>query len=123
MRCCEPLREDIEDMQLPNGEHASVPLEKLRDYCLNLTHRVGGHKARVFESVLGLTAEDAEALQERLLAVAQKGDAVPGKRDAYGQRYIVDFTMTTTVGTAVVRSTWIVLAGEDIPRLTSCYVL
>jgi hypothetical protein len=31
--------------------------------------------------------------------------------------------MTTTVGTAVVRSTWITLAGEDVPRLTSCYVL
>jgi hypothetical protein len=110
-------------MQLPNGDHASVPLEKLRDYCLNPTHRVGGHKARVFESVLGLTAEDAEALQERLLAIARTGDALPGKRDAYGQRYIIDFTMTTIVGTAVVRSTWIVLAGETIPRLTSCYIL
>jgi hypothetical protein len=110
-------------MQLPNGEYASVPLEKLRDYCLNPTHRVGGHKARVFEAVLGLTAEDAEALQERLLAVARTVDAIPGKRDAYGQRYVVDFTITTTVGAAVVRSTWIVLAGEDIPRLTSCYVL
>jgi hypothetical protein len=73
--------------------------------------------------VLGLTAEDAEALQERLLGIARTGDALPGKRDAYGQRYIIDFTMTKTVGTAVVRSIWIVLAREDIPRLTSCYVL
>jgi hypothetical protein len=110
-------------MQLPNGERAVVPLEKLRDYCLNPAHRVGGHKARVFESVLGLTAADAEGLQQRLLAVALTSDAVPGKRDAYGQRYSIDFTMTTAVGTAVVRSTWIVLAREAIPRLTSCYVL
>ena len=110
-------------MQLPNGDHARVPLEKLRNYCLNPTHRVGGHKARVFQSALGLTAEDAEALQERLLVIARTGDALPGKRDAYGQRYIIDFTMTTTVGTAVVRSTWIVLASETTPRLTSCYVL
>ena len=110
-------------MQLPNGEHASVPLEKLRDYCLNPTHRVGGHKARVFGSVLGLTAEDTEVLQERLLAIPRTSDTLPGKRDAYGQRYIIDFTMTTTVGTAVVRSSCIVLATEEIPRLTSCYVL
>jgi hypothetical protein len=31
--------------------------------------------------------------------------------------------MTTNVGTAVVRSTWIVLVHEEVPRLTSCYVL
>ena len=110
-------------MKLPNGERAIVPIEKLRDYCLNPTHRVGSHKAHVFEAVLGLTAADAEVLQQRLLAVARTGDAVVGMRNAYGQRYIVDFEMTTAVGMSVVRSTWIVRVGEDVPRLTSCYVL
>ena len=110
-------------MKLPNGEQAIVPIEKLRDYCLNSAHRVGGHKARVFESVLGLTAAHAEELQRELLSVAQTGDAVLGVQNAYGQRYVVDFEMTTTVRAAVVRSTWIVLVGEDVPRLTSCYVL
>ena len=110
-------------MELPNGERAIVPIEKLRDYCLNPTHRVGSHKAHVFEAVLDLTAVDAEVLQQRLLTVARTGDAVVGMRNAYGQRYIVDFEMTTAVGMAVVRSTWIVLVGEDVPRLTSCYVL
>ena len=110
-------------MQLPNGEHTIVPLEKLRDYCLNSTHRVGGHKAHVFEAVLGLTATHAEALQQHLLAIARTGEAVLGVQNAYGQRYIIDFVMTTAVGTAVVRSTWIVLVGQDISRLTSCYIL
>ena len=109
-------------MQLPNGERAIVPIEKLRDYCLNPTHRVGGHKAHVFESVLGLTIAHAEALQQRLWAVARTGEAVLGMQHAYGPRY-VDFEMTTTVGTAVVRSTWIVVVREEVPRLTSCYVL
>ncbi len=49
-------------MKLPNGEHAIVPLEKLREYCLNPTHRVGGHKAHVFEAMLGLTTAHAEEL-------------------------------------------------------------
>jgi hypothetical protein len=110
-------------MKLPSGERANVPIEKLRDYCLNPTHRVGGHKAHVFESVLGLTSTHAEELRQRLLSIAQTGDAVLGMQNAYGQRYVVDFEMTTPVGTAVVRSTWIVLVAEDIPRLTSCYVL
>jgi hypothetical protein len=110
-------------MKLPNGERAIVPIEKLRDYCLHPTHRVGSHKAHVFESVLGLTAAQAEALQQRLLAAARTGEAVLSMQNAYGQRYIVDFEMTTTMGTAAVRSTWIILVGEDVPRLTSCYVL
>jgi hypothetical protein len=76
-----------------------------------------------FEAVLGLTAADAEALQQRLLTVARTENVVVGMRNAYGQRYIVDFEMTTAVGLAVVRSIWIVLAGEDVPRLTSCCVL
>ena len=117
------LQKDKVDMQLPNGERAIVPIEKLRDYCLHPTHRVGSHKAHVFESVLGLTAAHAEELQQRLVAVARTGEAVLGIQNAYGQRYIIDFEMTTTVGTAVVRSTWIILVGEDIPRLTSCDVL
>jgi hypothetical protein len=110
-------------MKLPNGEHAIVPLEKLRDYCLNPAHRVGSHKAHVFESVLGVTAVHAEELHELLLSVAHTSDAVVGMQNAYGQRYIIDFEMTTAMGTAVVRSTWIVLVGEGVPRLTSCYVL
>jgi hypothetical protein len=31
--------------------------------------------------------------------------------------------MRDTPETAVVRSTWIILEHEDVPRLTSCYVL
>jgi hypothetical protein len=73
--------------------------------------------------VLGVTAAHAETLRQRFLSVAQSGEAVLGMQNAYGQRYILDFEMTTAVGTAVVRSTWIVLVGEDVPRLTSCYVL
>jgi hypothetical protein len=100
-------------MKLPNGDYAIVPLEKLRGYCLNPRHRVGGHKAHVFEAVLGLTAAQAEELQQHLLAIARTGEAVLGVQNAYGQRYIIDFAMTTAVGTAVVRSIWIVLIGQD----------
>lgn len=107
---------------MPNGDQAVVAVEKLRNYCLNFDHPVGGHKARVFASVLGLTVADADGLRDALLHAAVNEEAILGRRDNYGQRYTIDFIMTTAIGTATVRSGWIVRAGETTPRLTSCYV-
>jgi hypothetical protein len=50
-------------------------------------------------------------------------EASIGASDAYGQRYVVDFSMEGPLGAAKVRSPWIVLTGESFARLTSCYVL
>lgn len=110
-------------MKIPNAEHAVVDIRKLRDYRLNMEHIRGRHKARVFESALGLTVEEAEMLQEALLAAVNSEEAEAGDQDEYGQRYIVDFTMTINEKSATIRSTWIIRKGEDFPRLTSCYVL
>jgi hypothetical protein len=109
-------------MKLPNGDRAIVPAEKLRDYCLNPQHPVGGHKARVFASSLGLAATDADVLREALLLAARTENTIVGRHDAFGQRYTIDFIMTTAVGAVTVRSSWIIRAGETKPRLTSCYV-
>lgn len=109
-------------VKLPNPERAVVEIAKLRDYCLNLQHPRGRHKARVFASSLGLTADDAEALRTALLAAAVTAEAAPAERDSFGARYVVDFPMTGPTGQAVVRSTWIVRIGEDFARLTSCFV-
>jgi hypothetical protein len=102
-----------------------VEIAKLRDYCLSETHPRGRHKARVFRSRLGLGAGDAETVRQALLdAVGDSLDHLnEGEKDAYGQRYFLDFELSTSVGSATVRSTWIVLPGEDVLRLTSCYVL
>ncbi len=110
-------------MKLPGGERALVDIAKLRDYCLSEQHPRGRHKARVFALALGLTAAEAQVLRRALLNAAVEGDAVPGERDDYGQRYVLDFEMTGPRGQATVRSSWIILHGEDYPRLTSCYVL
>jgi len=110
-------------MTLPNAGRAVVDIAKLREYCLNPNHPWGRHKARVFASALGLTQDDADVLREALLSAAVKSDARKGDKDDHGQRYILDFQMAGPAGEAMVRSSWIVLKGEDIPRLTSCYVL
>jgi hypothetical protein len=110
-------------MMLPNGDRAIVDFAKLRDYCLNPDHPRGKHKARVFVAVLGLTPDRSHELRDALLDAARTENAIATDRDEYGQRYVVDFTMTGLTGTARVRSSWIVRTSEDFPRLTSCYVL
>ena len=96
---------------------------KLRDYCLSPEHPRGGHKARVFASALGLTVDDSQELRRALLAAALSEEALVAEEDEYGQRYMLDFEMSTEMGSAVVRSGWMVRSGEDFPRFTSCWVL
>lgn len=110
-------------MRLPNGDRASVDIAKLRDYCLDTSHWRGRHKARVFATALGITAADAEWLRDALIAAARAEDAIPSDADQYGQRFVVEFELIGPMGTAMIRSRWIVRTGEDYPRLSTCYVV
>jgi hypothetical protein len=110
-------------MRLPNAERAVVDLRKLRDYCLSAAHPRGRNKARVFESALGFTSAHADNLRDLLLTAARTEEAFATVGDTYGQRYVVEFPVRGDRGVVIIRSAWIVLAGEDFPRLTSCFVL
>ena len=110
-------------MKIPNADRAAVDIRKLTDYCLSHEHPRGKHKARVFRSVLGLTTVHAGELMDALLRSVRTADCAVGVADEYGVRYIVDFHYARAGRTAMIRSTWIIKLGEDIPRLTSCFVL
>lgn len=110
-------------MNIPNVEQAVVDIRKLREYCLSMTHRRGKHKALVFLTALGLSADDADELRTILLSIVRTHEAVVGEADEYGCRYVIDFELTRRLRTATIRSCWIVRSDEDFPRLTSCYVL
>ena len=109
-------------MILPNGDRAIVDIRKLRDYCLNPDNPRGSRKARVFKSALGITKVDAPALRQRLLQVAVSEQAQVGELDRYGQRYTLDFELRKGTRNVAVRSGWIILSNETVPRLTTCYV-
>ncbi len=109
-------------MKLPNGDRAIVDIAKLQGYCLNSHHPRGRNKARVFAAV-GVRESDAEELRLSLLAAAGNADAQIGMLNSFGQRYIIDFEWRVQARRIGIRSTWIILAGQDLPRLTSCYVL
>jgi hypothetical protein len=108
------------EMKLPGGDNAIVDTAKLQDYCLDPQHPRGRHRARVFAATLGLAQTDAEFLREALLHAAREAEALPGESDEYGDRFTVDFELNRGNRRAVVRSAWIVLRGETVPRLTSC---
>jgi hypothetical protein len=110
-------------MHLPNADSAVVEIEKLRDYCLSTSHPRGRHKAHVFAIALKITANDVEILREALLVAACSAEAKLAEKDEYGQRYVLDFSMEYLDKNAIIRSSWIILRGEDYPRLISCYVL
>jgi hypothetical protein len=110
-------------MRIPNAKHAVVDIRKLRDYCLNPMHDEGKHKARLFATILGMTAKDADDLRNILLKVVKSHDAKLGRRDEFGQRYSIDFKIEWRGKRAMIRSSWIIEHGSDIPRLTSCYPL
>ena len=110
-------------MIIPHAEHAVVEIHKLRDYCLNPHHKVGKHKARLFEAALGMTADDAEALRTKLLKEGTQQEAVLGRRDAYGQRYNVDFVLECKGRRAKVRSGWIIEHNMNMPKMTTGFPL
>ncbi len=72
------------EVNLAGAKRAVVDVEKLRDYCLNLTHHRGRHKARVFASALRILQSDADWLRARLLNAALLHDATEVDRDEYG---------------------------------------
>lgn len=110
-------------MKLPNAERAVVDVRKLRNYCLNADHPRGQHKARVFKSAVGWTADQADDVRHTLLEAALREDATLLGADDYGQRYALDFAVQAAGGMATIRSLWIIRHGEDFPRFASCYVL
>jgi len=56
-------------MKLPNGERTDLGT-KIEDYVLNPMHWEGRHKARVFDSALGITLVNRKVLRFRLADMA-----------------------------------------------------
>ncbi len=67
--------------------------------------------------------KEAEELQTILLQVVKTAEASLGRRDSYGQRYIVEFPLNWHGKESVIRSGWIMEHGTETPRLTTCYPL
>jgi hypothetical protein len=86
-------------------------------------HDDGKHKAYLFNALLGIRPDNSTLLVDTLRDAAANEDALMGKSDKYGQRYIIDFQFSGPGGTSTLRSAWIIRLAEAVPRLVTCYIL
>ncbi len=108
---------------LPDAEKADIPRDKLADYVLNPEHETGRHKARVFRSALGFTAENWEDLRDQIATGVLSADISSVRVGLYGTRYSVPVMIEGTNGKShEVITAWIVEEEGQRPRLTSAYV-
>jgi hypothetical protein len=109
---------------LPNLEHAVIPVEKLRDYALNMEHVEGRHKASVFKEVLGIERRHADVLAELLRSTLPSAPAQSGKGDQYGDHWTTYHRIIGLNGQpAIVTVGWIFKKEEgQAPQLISCYI-
>lgn len=109
-------------MKLPNPEQAIIDSQKLSGYCLNPEHPDGQHKARVFQSALGLGKENEEELRTALKEALKNYNAIFERENSYGRKYIIDFLMNRGDRQAIIRSVWLIRFEENFPRLVTCYI-
>ena len=107
---------------MTNARAAYIPPGKRAEYSLDADHPTGKHKARVFRAALGIGAADADWLTARILDAICVANAFDEATTPFGHRYAVESPLTTDVGTATVRTTWLVRHHESFPRLTFCYI-
>jgi hypothetical protein len=112
---------------LPHAEDAWGVREKLSSYSLDLDHRDGGHKARVFRAVLGITAADVDYLTTALRAglattPARLIRANPPHGVMCGVWITVRGPGPHADRTAVVRTAWEIRHEDDAPRLVTAYI-
>lgn len=108
---------------LPGHGQALIQENKLRDYALDPDHPKGRDKARVFASALGFTQENHAALEAAIRGALPMHAAERRPDSRYGSVYSVDLPITGPLGSAIVRTGWLVEFGDQIPRLTSAYVV
>ena len=87
-------------MKLPNGARADLGT-KIEDYVLNLQHWEGRHKARVFESVLGINLTNGDVLRQAILSAAENSNgAEPIGNNGHGEIFALRFRLETQQGQA-----------------------
>ena len=110
-------------MKLPNGHRADLGT-KLEEYVLNPVHRTGQHKARVFESALGVTLANKNLLADALRRAAESSDQAASLGDhGFGETFALRFEVIVGTRSALIQSAWIIRRNEDCPRLTTCFIV
>ncbi len=109
-------------MKLPNAENAIIPEKNLREYCLNSEHAHGQHKAFLFSKLLGITDDNIYILRDMLETALSENEIIRIQPTDHGTIYYIDSLIVKGERSFILRSLWIILFGEIIPRFVSCYI-
>ncbi len=96
-------------------------MQKLVGYCLNPNHASGKHKAKVFASALGITADNAEILHNIIEKAALEGEVIQENTTEFGQQFKVDWVIPQTQNIEL-RTIWEISNLNSIPRLVSAFI-
>jgi hypothetical protein len=108
-------------MAIPNAALAVVPPEKLTGYLLDVSHPVGGSKARWLIS-FGYQPNQPQVLADDMLDVVRGGDTFSSEESPFGVKYLVPGQLVTPSGRSVnIVTVWITEARDPRPRFVTAY--
>ncbi len=81
---------------------------------------MGRSKARFFAR-LGFEQSDWPALRAAVMALAAAEEAREGRPSRFGKKYEVRGILIGRLSSAAIVAVWIVLDGEELPRLVTAY--
>jgi hypothetical protein len=107
--------------RIPNYEKAIIDPMKLQDYVLSDAYPIGRFKAAIFQQ-MGYTRGNWEQFVEDIRTQLLSLDAEQGEKTEYGQKYIITGDINGPSGKVMkLKSIWIILRGEEIPRFITIY--
>jgi hypothetical protein len=106
---------------LPNADRAFIDDRKIVDYLLAQTHGKGGAKA-CFLIDFDFSRAAPALLVDALLLHARSNKVLRLQTSPHGLKYVIEGPLPAPDGRApVVRTVWIVDAGEDVPRFVTAF--
>lgn len=93
------------------------------EHYLNMDSPTGKNKAIAFKKALGYDRSNYQELIQQIREKLPSSNAIIKAKDEFGERYQVEMELSGPNGKqARVKTGWIILNGEDTPRLTAAYV-
>ena len=83
---------------------------------------LGKHKAKVFNSALGITSKDTVWLIDQRLEKLPECEAQKWHEDEFGIRYQVDMMIENGIKKALISTIWLYSSHDLNLRLITCYV-
>jgi hypothetical protein len=109
--------------RLPNAGLVIIDERKITRYLLAADHPVGAPKA-LFSRQFGYRLVTWTEFRDALCAHVLSGELVSTREFEFGMKYIVQGPIITPSGQRpIIRSVWVVGAGETKPRLVTAYPL